>query len=168
MLVTGSEDATARMWSTRTDDTECIGVLKWVAEGAEERKNCVQSSNHNFLQRPFLVHKRSRGVGDLRSDRVCRLHHPAMGHGYMRVPFRLRGSHGQDPKVNRSPSKVMKFQRFHFRLSNLLFRLIVTSDFIFSSSYDKTIKAWVFDTTTIGPGQEAESCIRDATCSVPY
>ena len=28
MLVTGSEDATARMWSTRTDDTECIGVLK--------------------------------------------------------------------------------------------------------------------------------------------
>ena len=43
----------------------------------------------------------------------------------------------------------------------LLFRLIVTGDFIFSSSYDKTVKAWVFDTTTIGPGQEAESCIRD-------
>jgi WD40 repeat protein len=28
MLVTGSEDTTARMWSTRTDETECIGVLK--------------------------------------------------------------------------------------------------------------------------------------------
>ena len=28
MLVTGSEDATARMWSTRTDDTECLGVLR--------------------------------------------------------------------------------------------------------------------------------------------
>ncbi len=28
MLVTGSEDSTARMWSTRTDETECIGVLK--------------------------------------------------------------------------------------------------------------------------------------------
>ncbi len=28
MLVTGSEDATARMWSTKTDETECIGVLK--------------------------------------------------------------------------------------------------------------------------------------------
>ena len=40
------------------------------------------------------------------------------------------------------------------------FRLIVTGEFIFSSSYDKTIKAWVFDTTTIGPGQESESCIR--------
>ena len=39
-------------------------------------------------------------------------------------------------------------------------RLIVTGEFIFSSSYDKTIKAWVFDTTTIGPGQESESCIR--------
>ena len=28
MLITGSEDATARMWSTNTDETECIGVLK--------------------------------------------------------------------------------------------------------------------------------------------
>ena len=28
MLVTGSEDSTARMWSTKTDDTECIGVLR--------------------------------------------------------------------------------------------------------------------------------------------
>ena len=28
MLVTGSEDATARMWSTRTEETECLGVLK--------------------------------------------------------------------------------------------------------------------------------------------
>ena len=38
----------------------------------------------------------------------------------------------------------------------------MTGEFIFSSSYDKTVKAWLFDTTTIGPGQEAESCIRDA------
>ena len=30
MLVTGSEDSTARMWSTKTDETECIGVLKYV------------------------------------------------------------------------------------------------------------------------------------------
>ena len=30
MLVTGSEDATARMWATKTEETECIGVLKWV------------------------------------------------------------------------------------------------------------------------------------------
>ena len=28
MLVTGSEDATARMWSTRTEETECLGGLK--------------------------------------------------------------------------------------------------------------------------------------------
>lgn len=28
MLVTGSEDSTARMWSTKTDETECLGVLK--------------------------------------------------------------------------------------------------------------------------------------------
>ena len=28
MLVTGSEDATARMWSTKTEETECLGVLK--------------------------------------------------------------------------------------------------------------------------------------------
>ena len=28
MLVTGSEDSTARLWSTKTEETECIGVLK--------------------------------------------------------------------------------------------------------------------------------------------
>ena len=29
MLVTGSEDATARLWATRTEETECLGVLKY-------------------------------------------------------------------------------------------------------------------------------------------
>ena len=29
MLVTGSEDATARMWATKTEETECLGVLKY-------------------------------------------------------------------------------------------------------------------------------------------
>ena len=29
MLVTGSEDATARLWSSKTEETECIGVLKY-------------------------------------------------------------------------------------------------------------------------------------------
>ena len=29
MLVTGSEDSTARMWSTKTEETECIGVLRY-------------------------------------------------------------------------------------------------------------------------------------------
>lgn len=29
MLITGSEDATARMWATKTDETESIGVLKY-------------------------------------------------------------------------------------------------------------------------------------------
>ena len=28
LLVTGSDDHTARMWSTQTDDTECLGVLE--------------------------------------------------------------------------------------------------------------------------------------------
>ena len=58
---------------------------------------------------------------------------------------------------NDGRNKIFKLNNFNF-----LFRLIVTGEFIFSSSYDKTVKAWVFDTTTIGPGQEAESCIRDA------
>ena len=28
LLVTGSEDFTARMWSPKEDETDCIGVLK--------------------------------------------------------------------------------------------------------------------------------------------
>ena len=30
MLVTGSEDATARIWSAKTPETECLAVLKLV------------------------------------------------------------------------------------------------------------------------------------------
>jgi len=37
MLVTGSEDATARMWSTKTEETECLGVLR----GHSSYINCV-------------------------------------------------------------------------------------------------------------------------------
>merc|ERR550532_3686208 len=37
MLVTGSEDATARLWATRTEETECLGVLK----GHSSYINCV-------------------------------------------------------------------------------------------------------------------------------
>lgn len=28
LLVTGSEDCTARMWSTKTAITECLGIMK--------------------------------------------------------------------------------------------------------------------------------------------
>jgi len=37
MLVTGSEDATARMWATKTEETECLGVLR----GHSSYINCV-------------------------------------------------------------------------------------------------------------------------------
>lgn len=37
VLVTGSEDKTARLWSTKTDECECIGILR----GHEDYINCV-------------------------------------------------------------------------------------------------------------------------------
>ena len=40
------------------------------------------------------------------------------------------------------------------------FRLLCTGDFIFSSSYDKTVKAWLFDTTELDEGNEEKACIR--------
>lgn len=39
-------------------------------------------------------------------------------------------------------------------------RLLCTGDFIFSSSYDKTVKAWLFDTSELDNGSEDKSCIR--------
>jgi WD40 repeat protein len=39
-------------------------------------------------------------------------------------------------------------------------RILVTGDFIFSSSYDKTIKAWLFDTADLDEGNEDRACIR--------
>ena len=29
LIATGSEDMTVRMWSTKTDDTECLGVCRY-------------------------------------------------------------------------------------------------------------------------------------------
>ena len=40
------------------------------------------------------------------------------------------------------------------------FRMLIMDDFIFSSSFDKTSKAWLFDTSDIQDGQEEEACIR--------
>lgn len=41
LLITGSDDNTARMWSTQTDDTECLGVL----EGHEGSVTCAASTD---------------------------------------------------------------------------------------------------------------------------
>ena len=39
-------------------------------------------------------------------------------------------------------------------------RMLCTGDFIFSSSYDKTVKAWLFDTSELDDGSEDKACIR--------
>ena len=36
----------------------------------------------------------------------------------------------------------------------------MTGDFIFSSSFDKTAKAWLFDVSELGEGNEERACIR--------
>ncbi len=41
----------------------------------------------------------------------------------------------------------------------LTFRILITGDFIFSSSFDKTAKAWLFDTSDLD-GQDQHACIR--------
>ena len=39
----------------------------------------------------------------------------------------------------------------------------MTGDFIFSSSYDKSSKAWLFDTNDLDAGHEADACVRTFT-----
>ena len=41
-----------------------------------------------------------------------------------------------------------------------VYRILVTGDFIFSSAYDKTARAWLFDTNDLDAGHEAEACIK--------
>ena len=41
-----------------------------------------------------------------------------------------------------------------------LCRILLTGDFIFSSSFDKTAKAWLFDVSEIGEGDEERACIK--------
>ena len=39
----------------------------------------------------------------------------------------------------------------------------MTGDFIFSSAYDKSAKAWLFDTNDLDAGHEADACIKTFT-----
>ena len=49
MLVTGSEDSTARMWSTKTEETECIGVLRY-------HRSCISNLTNRFISLdPFVL-----------------------------------------------------------------------------------------------------------------
>ena len=36
----------------------------------------------------------------------------------------------------------------------------MTGDFIFSSSFDKTARAWLFDVSELGEGNEERACIK--------
>ena len=65
------------------------------------------------------------------------------------MPLCLRGTHFQDSKVN-------LFLEAFFIGS----RILLTGDFIFSSSFDKTAKAWLFDVSELGEGNEERACIR--------
>ena len=38
--------------------------------------------------------------------------------------------------------------------------MLLTGDFIFSSSFDKTAKAWLFDVAELGEGNEERACIK--------
>ena len=49
--------------------------------------------------------------------------------------------------------------RYHFSFY-LVFRILVTGDFIFSSAYDKTAMAWLFDTNDLDAGHEADAYVK--------
>ena len=39
-------------------------------------------------------------------------------------------------------------------------KVLLTGDFLFSSSFDKTAKAWLFDVSELGEGNEERACIK--------
>ena len=41
-----------------------------------------------------------------------------------------------------------------------MIRILLTGDFIFSSSIDKTARAWLFDVSELGEGNEERACIK--------
>ena len=55
---------------------------------------------------------------------------------------------------------IQLFRRWTIANIFILVRILCTGDFIFSSSYDKTIKAWLFDTSELDEGSEDKACIR--------
>ena len=76
----------------------------------------------------------------------------------MRVSLRLRGPHVQDTEVR----FIVLYSCIVCSVILLLnvSRLLITGDFLFSTSFDKTAKAWLFDVAELGEGNEERACVR--------
>lgn len=114
MLVTGSEDSTARMWSTKTEETECIGVLK----GHSSYINCVDVVDIYVVT----------GSAD------CTIRKWDMT----------------------TCDCIFVYEGHTARIQKLLCK----GNFLFSSSYDKTAKAWLFNTSDLEDEDEDKACLR--------
>ena len=58
------------------------------------------------LQRSRQLHQRGGRLRHVCGDGLSRLHRSEMGHDDLRVSLRLRGSHGQDPKVSKENCEI--------------------------------------------------------------
>ncbi|XP_076351524.1 uncharacterized protein LOC143247398 [Tachypleus tridentatus] len=113
LLVTGSEDKTAKMWSTQSNPIELLGTL----EGHTGYITCC------------AVHEQFVVTGS--SDNTLR-------------------------KWSIATSECLYVYEGH---ESRISRVICTGDFIFSTSYDKTARSWLFDINDIGDGQN-DACIK--------
>lgn len=114
LLVTGSEDKTARMWSTKTEETECLGILK----GHQSYITCCTVCD------TFVITGAADNTIRKWDMTTCEC--------------------------------LFTFEGHTSRVS----RVICTGEFLFSTSYDKTAKAWLFDVADLGEGHEDKACIR--------
>lgn len=82
-----------------------------------------------------------------------------MGYDNLRMPICVRRPYRKSAKVCTFSNPSFSLIN-HYKLLIFLVRILCTGDFIFSSSYDKTIKAWLFDTSELDEGSEDKACIR--------
>ncbi|KAK3895159.1 hypothetical protein Pcinc_001125 [Petrolisthes cinctipes] len=112
LMVSGGDDSTLRLWSTKTDPTEDLGVLR---------------GHEGFIQCATI---RDQWVVTGSKDCTVKLWDMVTAECVFTYP-------GHTGRIN---------------------RLICTEEFIFSTSHDRTARAWLLDTSKVDEAED--SCIR--------
>ncbi|GIY02053.1 WD repeat-containing protein 86 [Caerostris darwini] len=77
MLVTGSDDKTARMWSTLSDPTECLGVLEghegYITCCAVHEQCVITGSSDSSIRKWFIATAECQAIYVGHSSRISRL-----------------------------------------------------------------------------------------------
>ncbi|PRD26522.1 UNVERIFIED_CONTAM: WD repeat-containing protein 86 [Trichonephila clavipes] len=177
LLVTGSDDKTARMWSTLSDPTECLGMLEghegWLQllppparavpaniRFLEENDEWIEYKLYSMLQISADTYHGvpvvTKVVGTKKRGYItcCAVHEQCV----------LTGS--SDATIRKWFIATAECMGIYTGHSSRISRLLCVGQLFFSTSSDHTVRAWLFDLKEISDDQ-GEACIKVFEASDP-